>query len=670
MPARRHGELRRLAWLAAVATFFALFGSPCRAAAAAKKGSAADAAGGIRLKSQPSAASRGPVALAAHVAPAGSQAAKAAWPARNQAPQVGGQAGQGSPAALEGLDAEINQELKDWKAPGLGLAVVRDGRIILVKGYGWRNVKQRLPVTPQTLFALGSISKSFTVTLLGTLVDSGQIGWDKPVRDYLPGFRLYDPYASDHLTVRDMITHRSGLPRHDMVWYSSDFSRADLVCRLRFLQPNKELRQAFQYNNLMFMTAGYMAGELLHATWEDAVRQRILAPLDMGHTNFSVEDSQKSPDFSLPYEKDDQEEVKPIAFHGVDSIAPAGAVNSCASDMARYLLFQMNQGEIDGRHVLSANSAQQMQSPQMVIQGERTFKELGPNSYGMGFYISTYRGHKMVAHGGNIDGFSAELAFLPDDHTGVVVVTNLDETPLPNVVAYNVFDRLLGLERLDWSARYLHIDQQQRQSEKAAKARGYAASVPGTHPSHGLQDYVGEYENPGYGRVSIQRAAQGEKAVFAMRLNKLRSPLQHFHYDVFVVPDNALDPLEKTKVTFQTGAEGDIDSLTMPLEPRVPEIVFTRLAPAEMRETSFLRPLTGKYQLPGAVLTVSLQGDHTLVASKPGEPVIVLVPRRGLRFDMLGRTQYSIEFKKDAAGKVTGAVINEAGRVSLAAREE
>lgn len=573
------------------------------------------------------------------------------------------------PAGLEGLDAQINQELKDWKAPGLGLAIVRDGKIILVKGYGWRDVKQSRPVTPQTLFAVGSITKSFTVTLLGTLVDSGQIGWDKPVRDYLPGFRLYDPYASDHLTVRDMVTHRSGLPRHDMVWYSSNFSRADLVYRLRFLQPNKELRQTFQYNNLMFMTAGFMAGQLLHTTWEDAVRQRVLQPLHMTDTDFSVSDSQKAADSALPYQKDKDENAAQIPFHGIDSIAPAGAVNSSARDMARYLLFHMNLGEIDGQRILSQNSAQQMQTPQMVIQGERTFKELGPNSYGMAFFISTYRGHKLVEHGGNIDGFSALLAFLPDDRTGVVVLTNLDETALPGAVAYNVFDRLLGLEALPWSDRYLKIEQQQRQSEKAAKAMGYTAPVPGTHTSHSLDDYVGQYENPGYGEVRISRSPAGDNPVFQIRLNKLRSPLQHFHYDIFVVPDNPLDPLQKTKVTFQTGVEGGIASLSMPLEPNVPEIVFLRAAPAEMRERSFLEPLAGQYELPGAPLTVSLQGDHTLVASMPGQPVIVLVPRQGLRFDFQGKTQYSIEFIKDAGGKVTEAVINQAGDMFVARRK-
>ena len=228
---------------------------------------------------------------------------------------VGAAARPASPPGLVGLDAEVAQALQDFKVPGVAIAVVKEGKVILAKGYGYRDLEKQLPVTTKTLFAIGSITKSFTVATLGTLVDEGRLGWDQPVHSLLPDFVLKDAWASEHVTPRDLVTHRTGLPRHDLTWYSADFSRAELVGRLRYLELSKEPRATFQYNNLMFMTAGYLAGRLQGTTWEEAVRQRILAPLGMNDSNFSVEDSQKSTDFARPYRKNTQEKATLIPYY-------------------------------------------------------------------------------------------------------------------------------------------------------------------------------------------------------------------------------------------------------------------------------------------------------------------------------------------------------------------
>src|SRR5271166_656475 len=367
-----------------------------------------------------------------------------------------------APAAkptLDGLDEFITQTMKDWKVPGLAIAVVQGDKVTLLKGYGYRDVDKQSPVTPNTLFAIGSITKSFTVTTLGMESDEGKVDWDKPVRDYLPSFKLYEPSLTEQMTIRDLITHRSGLPRHDMVWYSSDFPREDILRRLQFLEPSKPLRSTFQYNNIMFMAAGYIAGQLNGSSWEDTVTQRIFKPLEMTGTNFSEQETQNSADFGQPYRKgrDLKAELKRIPFDAQCpdrcAMGPAGEINSNVADMSKYLLFHMNHGKAGGKQLLSENNSVQMQDSQMVIQGAPAFKENGEASYGMGFFLSTYRGHKEVDHGGNIDGFSAELAFLPADRIGVVVLTNLDGNPLPGIVANNVFDRLLGLDQVPWSQR-------------------------------------------------------------------------------------------------------------------------------------------------------------------------------------------------------------------------
>jgi CubicO group peptidase (beta-lactamase class C family) len=570
---------------------------------------------------------------------------------------AGAQAAASKPS-LEGLDAFVARTVQDWKVPGLAVAVVQDGKVLLSKGYGLRDIDKKLPVTPHTLFAIGSITKSFTVTTMGTLVDTGKLDWDKPVCDYLPSFRLYDSYASGHVTPRDLVTHRTGLPRHDLVWYSSDFTRQDLVYRLRFLEPSKELRSTYQYNNLMLMTAGYMAGELAGSTWEEAVSQRILLPLGMRDTNFSVRDSQMSSDFARPY-KNAKDEIKEVPFHNIDQIAPAGAINSSIADMTQYLLLHMLKGRVGEKRILSENNALQMQTPQMVVQAAPQYKELANSCYGMGFMISAYRGHKLVQHGGAIDGFTANFAFLPQDGIGVVVLANLDadKDPVPTIVAYNVFDRLLGLDQVPWNQRFLEQEKKSKESEEEAKKKGYTASKPGTHPSHELKDYAGEYQSPGYGTVAIALAGED----LTMTLNKLSSPLRHFHYDLFKVPENPLDPLEKMKVVFFTDVKGDVSSLSIPLEPNVKEIVFTRIPERQMFERSFLEPLTGQYELPGTVLTIALKGDKTLVAVLPGQPERELIPVRGTTFDLQGLSDSSIEFKRDASGRVIEAVIYQPG---------
>ncbi len=562
--------------------------------------------------------------------------------------------------ALEGFDDFVNQTIKDWHGAGAAVAIVQGDKVVLLKGYGYRDIEKKLPMTPKSLCAIASITKSFTVTNLGMLFDEGKGTWDAPVRSAFPAFKLYDPVLTEQISVRDLVTHRSGLPRHDMVWYSSDFSRDDLIRRLQYLEPNKPLRSTFQYNNLMFMTAGYVAGLLDNKKWEDSLRARVLAPLGMSATTFSLKELQASPDFALPYQKgrDLKAELKRMPFEATCpdtcALGPAGELNSNAEDMSHYLLFHMNRGKYNGKQVLSENNSSQMQTPQMAVAGTPDYPELGEVSYGMGFFISTYRGHKRIEHGGNLDGFSSIFTFLPNEKIGVVVLTNLDSSPLPDVIAFNAIDRLLGVDQIPWSKRYLDEEVGGKQSEQEAKDKGYDLRKKNKHLSHDAKDYLGEYENPGYGIVSVAEEPSG----LLVKLNNLTLHMQHYHYDIFEVPYDPQDPFSKQKLVFITGLAGDISSLSMPLEPRVKDIVFTRMADKQLTQRSFIEAFAGQYATPGnpTALTVELRGDHTLVVSRPGAPERELIPRRGTTFDIKGLEGFSMEFKRDASGKITEAV--------------
>jgi CubicO group peptidase (beta-lactamase class C family) len=574
-------------------------------------------------------------------------------------------------ANLDGFDEFMAKAMAEFKVPGAAVAVVQGGKILFSKGYGYRDVEHKLPVTSATIFPIASITKSFTVTALGTLADQGKLDWDQPVREYLPGFRMNDPVATEQLTTRDMVTHRSGLPRHDLVWYSSHFTREQLVDRLRYLESNKPIRSTFQYNNLMFMTAGYMGGRLYGASWEDLVRQRVLEPLGMTNTKFSSDEARKTPDYALPYRKNRKTEVvSAIEFSHWGDVGPAGAMNSCIDDMAKYLLMHANKGSVDGKQILGKNNADQMQSPQMVIQGSPLFPEQSETSYGMGLFIETYRGHKHVFHGGNLDGFSLQLSFLPNDGLGVVVLTNLDGTPLRDLVPYYVYDRLLGLSSIDWVGRYHEIEEKARHQELAADKQGYTGRKTGTHPSHELAEYAGQFEHPGYGTLSIRLDATGNAPRLFMKLNDIERPLEHFHYDTFQVPENPLDPFEKLKVTFPTDAQGEISTVEANLESHVKDIVFTRTAEKRMFESSFLRQFVGQYDAPGQPWSVALAGENSLQLIFPGAPPRKLIPRHGTRFDVQDLNGVTLEFKPDASGQAQEVVVYTPDSVFVVPRKK
>ena len=570
---------------------------------------------------------------------------------------------------LEGLNEFIRSAMHEWKVPGLAIAIVKDGEVIHCMGYGLRNVQENLPVTPETLFAIGSISKSFTVTLLGMLVDEGRLEWDKPVRTYLPEFQLFDPVATHEMTPRDLVTHRSGLPRHDKIWYGSTFTRREMFDRLRYLEPSKDFRAGYQYQNLMFMTAGYLAGRIEGQKWETLVRQKILDPLGMKKTNFSVADSIKSPDHSMPYYRlKASQKVIQVPFRGMDEIGPAGSINSNVEEMIPYLKFQMDKGKHGNVQLLSEHNAVQMQTPQMVMPGGIGYDEMGHRSYGMGFVITTYRGHKVVAHGGGIDGFISRLSFLPRKRIGVIVLSNLSGgNPVPIIVTRNVFDRLLGLDPVDWVKRIKEEERKGKASEEEATRKGYSLKKKDTSPSHDLAEYTGTYENPGYGDIKIE--ADGPKLKMVFR--DLTYPLAHFHYDIFEATKkkDEMDPYGGLKISFYYNKKGDIDRLAAPFEPNVSDIVFKRQADESLRERSFLLDFTGEYQVGPLKLTVALKGDNTLTLAVPGQPLYELIPTRGTVFDIKGLNAFSIEFRRDVAGKISEAVIYQPKETHVAKKK-
>jgi len=444
------------------------------------------------------------------------------------------------------------------EVPGLALTVVRRGRPALTRAYGKRDVALGLPVTKRTLFALGSIAKSFTVLGLSMLADEGRLDWDAPVRSQAPKLRLARGPLADRVSARDLVTHRTGMPRHDALWYFGAYGRDELLARLRFLTPAAPLGTVFAYNNLMVAAAGRVLARIEGAAWEGVMRRRLLAPLGMVRTRLSLAGFRAAPDRASGYFPGQDGRVA-IPPRDTDAIAPAAAIYADAIEMGRYLRLLVNDGMFEGRRVAPRRALREMRRARIATGRGRSYPERGATSYGMGFYLSRYRGHPLVYHPGVIDGFAAMISFLPDDGIGVVVLSNLSgSNPVPSIVSYAVYDRLLGLAPLPWIDRL--------RTRLAARAARKSPNAPSTAPSAApprpAQSYVGDYLHPAYGRLSIRAAPDG---ALSGALHGARFTLIHAGGDAWRVAETAWPIRAGLRVSFRFDGGARAARLVTPL---------------------------------------------------------------------------------------------------------
>jgi len=561
-------------------------------------------------------------------------------------------------AALEGFDKIATDALQTLKVPGAAFAVVKNDKVVYIKGFGYKDFENKAPVTPETLFAIGSSSKAFTVFALGKLVDEGKLDWDKPVRTYIPWFQLYDKEAGAQLTPRDMVTHRSGLPRHDLLWYNNKTaSREDLVRALAYLQPSAGLREKWQYNNLMFLTSGYLLETLTGKKWEDAVRSLVFDPLGMKRSNFSVLDSQKDSDFAYPYDNSEKT-IKKLPFRDITMIGPAGSINSSIREMANWVSVHLAEGKFDGKTLVNSATVADMHAPHMVMGANPTSPHVVAQSYGMGWMTDVYRGHRRVHHGGNIDGFSALVSFLPDDGLGFVVLTNMNGTGYPELLVRTATDRLLGLETRDW------IGDAAKELEKAiaasdkAQEKKFTRQVKGTKPAHALADYAGIYHHPGYGDLTVDF----KDGRLGFIYNDIKTNLDHWHYETFNGVKIADPAYNDFKITFRTDANGRVAGLSAAFEASVDDIIFAKKPDPRQYDPAFLQKYTGSYELSGQKATITLRGN-VLVCAIAGQPVFDLEPDLAGEFVIKQARIVSLRFLVDDKGAVTGVEFNQPGGV-------
>lgn len=530
------------------------------------------------------------------------------------------------PHDFEGLDEYIQQAMESWNCPGVAVTVVKGDDLVYQSVQGFRDVEAQLPVTADTRFPLASVTKSFTAMTAALLVDEGKLEWDKPVREYIPEFILDDEYTTSHVTVRDLLSHRTGLPRHDLAAWRLDVSRAEFIKRMKHFKFSATFREKFQYNNLMYYAAAYLVESLAGQKWEDFVHDRIFAPLGMTGSNFQPEPPQPGQPIAKGYRVDRDEEggakgliELPFGLHTELSPGAAGALFSTLADLTQWLRVHVNDGRAGDTQLVSATNLKQMHLPHTVIPGGGIAEALHGNSiftYGLGWFIEPYKGYTGIHHGGNVEGHSLAIGFVPQAKLGVVVLTNIMGMPLRDVLLYECFDRGLGLPAQDWNTKYHGVFDPMIVGAAKGKQTAAAERLAEAPPSHSLESYVGEYETGGYPDFAVRSGAGGLQARTVGSLDW--STLRHYHYDVFEWHLTDFD--EWIKVRFLTSDDGEIDSLSVPTEPAVENIVFTRKQPELSDELA--AALIGSYQPPidGFTLTVTAKDGKLYLASTGGAP--------------------------------------------------
>lgn len=538
-------------------------------------------------------------------------------------------------AKIDRIKSLVDSFRTGAEVPGLGLGLIHKGEVLIADGFGLRNVEDAIPATADTRFAIGSTSKAFTTMGLALLAEEEKLDWETPLKKYLPDFRLYDKFATEEMTAIDLTSHRSGLPRHDLMWYATDFSREELYQRLQYLEPSASFRSKWQYQNLMYMTAGILTERLSGQTWEEYIQQKIFQPLGMASANFSVTEMEQSDNFAYGY-GEKEEEISRLPFHQLDAIGPAGSINASATDMLKWVELQLGDGQYQGQHFIGSSQLELMHKPHMIMENTLIANpSISHPAYGLGWFTYDYDGLTVVEHGGNIDGFSALVFMIPDESFGLVALTNKNGTPLNYVLAYSIVDILLDRDEQDWYDQVFGDKDEDEEKEEEKEEEKVAKTSPPLHP---LGDYVGTYNHPGYGDIVI---SENDKKLVVTYYH-FSGKMEHQQYDTFKGKTEGEDIV--LDVRFVTDRNGQIEALYTLLDASIPEIRFARQPAEKLSDPNFLQTLTGTYSLEnGTEIKVSLEGSK-LKADIIGQPTYTLEPHQGNSFKLSSLQGFTMEF--------------------------
>jgi len=459
------------------------------------------------------------------------------------------------------VDRMMLATMKAWQIPGAAVAIVKNDRVVYVASYGVKDLDAKQPVSVDTLFQIGSTSKAFTTTALAMLADEGKLSFDDPVRKHVDYFHLADLCADSQVTIRDIVSHRTGLPRRDELWDYTPMTREQVIRSMGSIELSKPFRTAYQYQNIMFIAAGEAVAHASGLSWDDFVRTRIFRKLAMTRTT-TADAEWSAADHASGYRWDwKKQSIAPQQPDDTTTIGAGGAVKSSARDMGNWLRFQLANGVFDGTQLVSAEMLGETKTPHTAIRLENSTRDTHPEtnvmSYAMGWSVQDYRGELLVSHSGALNGFRAHVDLLPRRNSGFVLLSNLGRGMALVALRNTLADMLTGKPAREWNSYYLMLDRKADEKAEKEKQDRKAKRKTGTSPTRPLGDYAGVYENAAYGSAKVTLADGG----LVLQWNQLTLPLTHFHYDVFSAELEEEDIDEEVK--FALSPEGEIDALTL-----------------------------------------------------------------------------------------------------------
>ncbi|MWW25747.1 serine hydrolase [Algibacter wandonensis] len=552
--------------------------------------------------------------------------------------------------SLKGFDKYMSDVLTDWNEPGAGVAIIHNGELVFVKGYGYRDYGNKLPVTKNTLFQIASNTKLFTTIAAGMLVEKGILNWDKPITESVPELQFYNDFLNSNVTLRDMLGHKTGISRHDMIWFQSDFSRKELFERIKYLEPSIPLRQDFIYNNLMYTAVGYSIELRTGKTWEEYVKENIFTPLEMNNTVFSIAEMQKSSDHGIPYNeiRDTTLLYKiPLKEDGA-GVGPAGAIITSLDDLSHWVIALMKDGKYKNKEIIPASIINETLKPGIAFRNseleEKGYKEKLNSTYGMAREIEVYKGNVLTKHGGAMPGFHSQVIILPYDDIGIITFSIGDHgASLGNtIIAYNLVDRLLGLKQTDWNGRLLADHLKRKEMGKKARAQVGFDNVKGTSPTHNINDYLGTYVKEVYGEFIIGK--ENDSLYFNFRRTIL--PLQHYHYNRFDTPNDEI--LGKWSINFSVSPQGEISTAVISIDEG--QVTFNKKTDESLSSPEILNLYTGTYEYAGSEFEIKIKDNKLTMLGTTDE---VLIPYKKHIFKVEKFDDMQIEFT-EKNNKISG----------------
>jgi len=543
------------------------------------------------------------------------------------------------------IEDQLNEILIATKAAGYAVAVVEGNKTIYAKGFGYRDYENKIPVDENTLFAIGSSTKAFTSAILGQLENDGELSLNDKPSKYITDLNFYNDDMDNSITIKDLMSHRTGLPRHDWSWYLFPTKSKDsLMQRIQHQEPFTGIREKWHYNNFMFLLQGIVAERVTGKSWEDNIRDRFFKPLKMTRSNVSIDELLKSSNAAIGYGLKKDSIITKSSYYRISGMSPAGSINSSVNEMTNWLKMWIEKGKFEEKEVLPEAYINDAITPQMVMGGgvpDEEFPDMHFSTYGYGWMMSSYRGHYRVNHGGNIDGFSANVAFYPSDSLGIVVLANQNGSAIPGLVRNTIADLLLNTEKTDWVERFKERNKKNEEEENIKEEEETTL----IKSSHSVFDFAGDYFHPGYGKFNITVDNDSLYANFKLMKFYLKNT-SHDVFEPFEVTDEGIDTSESgaLRFNFSSNDAGEISNAKIKVEATLDPIAFKRTPKLFEVEEEALESYVGEYEISGMTIKFYIKNKNKLYLFVPGQPEYELFPTGNQKFNLKALDGYKVEF--------------------------